>query len=150
MIRSRIRNLPTEGRKCPSSFTGECYDYNHNDNLNSTVDRCFARMALFGWLGTVPSGRTWASCGDPAYPGPVRSHLVQDNYGLILGALSAFIGALSGVACVSFWLASKFNNIYKQLARHELDDANRFNALKMDIAEVRIQAQVATGIKPNR
>lgn len=73
---------------------------------------------------------------------------MQDNYGLILGALSAFIGALSGVACVSFWLATRFNKIYTKMAEHELEDVNRFNALNMKIVEAKIQVQTIEAIKP--
>jgi hypothetical protein len=73
---------------------------------------------------------------------------MHEQLTLVLAGVSAFTGALAGVSCVSFWLASKFNNIYKRIALHEMEDEKRFNALLLELVEVRMQAQVAAGLRP--
>lgn len=66
---------------------------------------------------------------------------------LILGGASAFVGALTGVACLAWWLASKFNHVYRKIDAHELEDIKRFNDMKMDVLEAKIQAQTIEAIK---
>lgn len=72
---------------------------------------------------------------------------MHEGIGLALAAVSAFIGALSGVAMLAWWLASKFNNVYRRMDEHELKDVERFNALNLKIVENRIQVQTLETIK---
>lgn len=58
-----------------------------------------------------------------------------------IAVIVSFLGALPWVAGAGFWLASKFNNIYKKMAEHELADEKRFNLLKAEIVGVMTQAQ---------
>lgn len=71
----------------------------------------------------------------------------HDNIGLILAAASAFVGALTGVAMIAWWLASKFNNVYRRMDEHELKDVERFNMLNLKIVENRIQVQTIESLK---
>lgn len=75
---------------------------------------------------------------------------MHENFGVILGAVSAFGGAMTGIACVSWWLASRFNEMRMQLADHETKDVERFNALKLDIADVKMQSQIASTLLPKQ
>ncbi len=65
-----------------------------------------------------------------------------------LTAASAFVGALAGVGSLGFWLASRFNNVYKQISSteklltvkidaHEKMDIERFG--KQDLAIMRVE-----------
>lgn len=62
---------------------------------------------------------------------------------LILAGVSAFVGALTGITMLTWWLAKRFNNVYERIANHELADERRFSALQLSIADVTIQAQAA-------
>lgn len=64
-------------------------------------------------------------------------------WALVLAGLSAFFGALTGVASLGFWLATKFNNVYQRIAEHEICDERRFGDLKLLISDVTIQAQAS-------
>lgn len=75
---------------------------------------------------------------------------MHEGLGLILGAASAFVGAVSGVAMLAWWLASKFNNVYRRMEEHESKDVERFNSLNLKIIENRIQAQTIETIRPHQ
>lgn len=81
-----------------------------------------------------------------------------ETLSLVITGASAFCGALTAIGMLSFWLASKFNNIYnrmavefanvaKEMSDHELKDVERFSALKLEIQDARIQAQTLETIK---
>lgn len=71
----------------------------------------------------------------------------SEKVSLILAGVSAFVGSLAGIATLAWWLASKFNNVYRRMDEHELKDVERFNTLNLKIIENRIQAQTIEAVK---
>lgn len=81
-----------------------------------------------------------------------------ETLNLVITGASAFFGALAAIGGIGFWLATKFNNIYKRMseefknvtkamADHELKDVERFSELKMEIRDAQIQAQTLEAVK---
>lgn len=64
-------------------------------------------------------------------------------WALLFAGLSAFVGALGGVASLGFWLSSKFGAVYERIAEHELSDERRFGEMRALISDAKIQAQAA-------
>lgn len=75
---------------------------------------------------------------------------MQEYLSLILAALSAFVGALTGIAILGWWLRGQFNNVYRKIAEHETKDVERFHELKMQLLENKIQMQTIEAVKPRR
>lgn len=71
--------------------------------------------------------------------------MAGDNISLALAMGSAFVGAMTGCCCAGFWLASKFNNVYRRLDEHEKTDIQRFADLKALIGDRMMQAQITEG-----
>lgn len=67
----------------------------------------------------------------------------RDTVTLIIAGASAFTGALTGVAALTWWLGGRFNTVYARIAEHELADEKRFHALQLSILDVTLQAQAA-------
>lgn len=69
------------------------------------------------------------------------------DYNLFLTIVSAFVGALTGVSCVVWWLAKQFANVDTKIDGHETKNVERFTELKMQILEIKMQMQTLEALK---
>lgn len=69
------------------------------------------------------------------------------DYNLFLTIVSAFVGALTGVSCVVWWLAKQFANVDAKIDGHETKNVERYNDLKMKILEIQMQTQTLEALK---